>query len=700
MSFDVRLWDQGAGAFDVILQPYGQPAQDWKTEEARWNSGAFGYAWPGGTVTAVAGGMRINWANSGFSEAPTSNPILGMNIRTRAGYRYTVTLVGDGTGTGADVRVDFPYVAVSSWLSPSSTTPHVVYFDETVDGSSYVGVAAQGPANGFSPGTNFTVASFTVVETLSPPAPAAVAAVAAVPAPTVTVPPSGDHITFIEGVETLWTSATTAYNVTAPATLTEGDFIWVQFVNADTVGSFTTVPSGWVEYVPPLHASGGNMITCYGHFVTSGEAASPPATWNFVWANSFTGNAELGVFRNVDQTSPLDVAYGSATTGTTTIVVASITTVNDKSFIIGGAQLQSATTQSINVTTGGWTEIGNSSTESAGRGAVLAYLGEITPAGAAGSVTFTKTSALQGYGYQAALRLTTGGTDATVTASVVAGTAAVPAPTPSAGTRPAPAAVAAVTTVPSPTPSAGARPTPAVVAAVAAVPAPTPSAGTRPAPAVVAAVATVPAPTASAGSRPTPATVAVVTAVPNPTESGGATAAPSIVVAVASVPAPTFVGNPNATVTAVLVAAVAAVPAPTPGAGQLVIAVRVISTAAVPSPTPSAGSRVTATVVAAPGAAVPSPTISYGAGPAPAVVAATTTVPVATPRVGSTIAAVTVAAVAAQPSPTEAAGSTIVQPATLAVAAVPAPTVNVGSTIAATTVVGTASVPPATAGAA
>ena len=207
----------------------------------------------------------------------------------------------------------------------------------------------------------------------------------------------------IESTETLWTSATTAYNVTAPATLTEGDLLWVQFVNADTGGSFTTVPSGWTQHVPVLNATGGNMITAYWHIVTAGEEASPPATFDFVWSSSLAGNALLAVFRFVDDTTPIDVSYSSVTNGTATKTVPAITTVTDGAMVIGGAQLQSASSQTVNAPSG-WQEIENSSTQNAGRGSVLALEGNQATAGSTGTAAFTQTLALQGYAYQVALR--------------------------------------------------------------------------------------------------------------------------------------------------------------------------------------------------------------------------------------------------------------------------------------------------------
>lgn len=229
-------------------------------------------------------------------------------------------------------------------------------------------------------------------------------------------PPSGVYV--VDSYPVLWTSATTAYNVTAPATLTAGDLVWVQFQNADTVGSFTTVPSGWTVEVPVLHASGGNMITAYWHVVTSGEEASPPASWNFVWANSLAGNALVTILRGADQTTPIDVGYASVTNGTTSKIVPAITTVTDGAYVLGGGQLQSATTQSVNVPASGWVELATSCLLSAGRGGVLGAKGQQAVAGTTGTATFTQTSALQGYAYQVAIRPAAGGTPASGTAAI------------------------------------------------------------------------------------------------------------------------------------------------------------------------------------------------------------------------------------------------------------------------------------------
>lgn len=401
----------------VAAEPdrWGQPPIGWKTTASLWGSAGFGYAFPAGPATAVAGGMKFDWANSGFSADPTASQMRGFNVRVRAGYTYTVTVVGDGTGSGAQVRATVAFLANSSLRSPSSTAPMVVAHTASSNGTIFVGVSTETPSNGIAAGSNFTVASISVVEALGGNATFDTSAGSGTAAGGATSF-DGQLPRLIESTETLWTSATTAYNVTAPATLTENDLLWVQFVNADTGGSFTTVPSGWTQHVPVLNATGGNMITAYWHVVTAGEAASPPATFNFVWSSSLAGNAHLAVFRNVDTTTPVDVVYASVTNGTATKTVPSITTVTDGALVIGGAQLQSASSQSVNVPSG-WYEIQNSSTQNAGRGGVLGLEGNQIPAGAAGTAAFTQTSALNGYAYQVALRPASTGSNGTFVGS-------------------------------------------------------------------------------------------------------------------------------------------------------------------------------------------------------------------------------------------------------------------------------------------
>lgn len=178
--------------------------------------------------------------------------------------------------------------------------------------------------------------------------------------------------------------------------------------------------------------------------------------------------------------------------------------------------------------------------------------------------------------------------NATVTASVVAAVAAVPAPTVKLSSAITPATVAAVAAVPAPTVRLSSAITPATVAAVAAVPAPTVRLSAAITPATVAAVAAVSAPTVTATSNATaiPATVVAVAAVGTPTvtTSGNATATPGTVAATATIG--------GVTITAVVrtspatVAATAAVGTPTIVAtmSAFVVAATVAARAAVGTP--------------------------------------------------------------------------------------------------------------------
>jgi len=240
-----------------------------------------------------------------------------------------------------------------------------------------------------------------------------------------------------------------------------------------------------------------------------------------------------------------------------------------------------------------------------------------------------------------------GGTDATVSASVVAAIAAVPAPTVKTGSTVTGAVVAAVAAVPAPTVKTGSTVNTATVAAVAAVPAPTVSAGSSLTTATVAAVAAVGAPTVTISSIITAVTVAAVAAVPAPTVKTGSTVTAAVVAAVAAVPAPSL--STGSVVSAVTVAAVAAVPAPSVSAGgnATVNASTVAVFAAVGAAIVSAGSTVTAAMVAAV-AAMPTPTAGAGSTASPATVGAVAAIGSVTVTTtgGTTVVTVTVMATA------------------------------------------------------
>lgn len=239
--------------------------------------------------------------------------------------------------------------------------------------------------------------------------------------------------------------------------------------------------------------------------------------------------------------------------------------------------------------------------------------------------------------------------DATVTPSVVAALAAIPAPTLSAGSAVSPATVAATAAIPAPSAGAGATTSPATVAATAAVAAPGVSAGSSATPQPVPAVAAVPAPGLSAGSTAAPQPVAAVATVPSAALSTGATASAATVNASAAVHAPAV--STATLIAPAVVAATTAVPAPALSTSAGVTPVPVAASATVPAVALSAGTTVGPQAVSGL-AAVPAPVVASVTLVAPPTVAAVVSLPPGGISTGGTVSPAAVAALAAVPAPT------------------------------------------------
>lgn len=206
--------------------------------------------------------------------------------------------------------------------------------------------------------------------------------------------------------------------------------------------------------------------------------------------------------------------------------------------------------------------------------------------------------------------------DATVTASVVAATATVGAPSLRADQTVTAVKVSATATVGAPTITLSVVITPGVVAAVATVGTPTLSTGeTVVAPATVAAVATVGAPTLSTGEVVTAVTVAAVATVGTVSVSSGGSVniTASVVSAVATAGAPAL--STGERVAPATVAAVTTVGAPTITLSVAITPARVAATATVGTVavTTTTAALITAVRVLAV-ASVGAPTITTGGG--------------------------------------------------------------------------------------
>ena len=170
-------------------------------------------------------------------------------------------------------------------------------------------------------------------------------------------------------------------------------------------------------------------------------------------------------------------------------------------------------------------------------------------AGASGSVQATCTNADKTTAWLGALLPVAADTGATVNASTIAVTAAIPSASKSTGSTVSPSAIAASTAFPAATKSGGATVAPAVLAATATMPAAAVRTGSTVSPAVVAAVAALPgaAVQASGSASIAPATIAAVATVPAVTvgTATNATITPSTIAAVATLPAVIVTGPPG-----------------------------------------------------------------------------------------------------------------------------------------------------------
>ena len=132
--------------------------------------------------------------------------------------------------------------------------------------------------------------------------------------------------------------------------------------------------------------------------------------------------------------------------------------------------------------------------------------------------------------------------NATATPTVLAVSAAFPAPAASGGANASPAALAVAAAFPAVTVATGAGISPTTLAISTSLPAPTVSAGggASASPAVLAVTTAFPAVTVATGAGISPATLAISTSLPAPTVSagGGASASPAVLAVTTAFPAP------------------------------------------------------------------------------------------------------------------------------------------------------------------
>ena len=208
--------------------------------------------------------------------------------------------------------------------------------------------------------------------------------------------------------EPLWgtvsgSSATsTTYAVPVPPGIKAGDWVDVVYSANSTVADTVTPPAGWSTL---LASTFRNSYACawFSYIVTAADEASPPASWTFTISTARAANFNVRHIRGIDPVTPLNTAVVSGSSATSTTTVTGPTTTAPGTLLVGFGDLQSATTQSIS-NPKGWA--GNSSTcgLNLARGTVTGQT-FVPNAGATGTLTWTKTSALAGVSAAVALNV-------------------------------------------------------------------------------------------------------------------------------------------------------------------------------------------------------------------------------------------------------------------------------------------------------
>lgn len=312
---------------------------------------------------------------------------------------------------------------------------------------------------------------------------------------------------FQSASDTIITGAATSVAVPVPSGVAANDVILVGLY-VETTGTVTP-PAGFTEKSSASTTASGEAHT--GRVFWKRATGADSGTYTFSWAATvFHASAAMrisGCITTGDPIgSPVNTAVNNSGAGTTTPAVATLTPDRDNCLVFFfGTGFDG----------GPWTPP-SGFTERVDNGfpPTFATLTQTTTA-STGSVTATCSSAVGRTGTVGYLLPVP--VSATVSATVVVSTAAVPAPAVQTGSTVSATTVAAT----------GAVPAPSVVTPTVA-------------PATVVSTVTVPAPTITTGSKVSATTVA----------------------AIAAVPAPTVTGTTAATVSAITVAAIAAVPHP------------------------------------------------------------------------------------------------------------------------------------------
>jgi hypothetical protein len=299
---------------------------------------------------------------------------------------------------------------------------------------------------------------------------------------------------------------------------------------------------------------------------------------------------------------------------------------------------------------------------------------------------------------------TVGGTNASVSPTVVTSTSSQPAPTLATGAALTATTVTSTSSQPAPTVAAGLSLTATAVDSTSSVPAPTVSvADTSVTATVVTSTSSQPAPTLATGAALTASSVTSTASVPTPTVSATSAVVnlllqggDDVLIQDGSFLLLQDQGSGDVSVNATVVTSTSSQPAPTLATGAALTATVVTSTGSVGSPTVATGAAVTAVAVDSTGS-VGTATVATGAAVTAVTVDSTGSVGTATVATGAALTATVVTSTGSVGSPTLATGAAVTATVVTSTSSVPAPTVSVADTeLTATAVTSTGSVPAPT----
>lgn len=187
----------------------------------------------------------------------------------------------------------------------------------------------------------------------------------------------------VGGYNTAQTNSASSLSVTIPTGVQDGDVL-VAYLSTDR-GTPNSAPSGWV--VIGSKAYGNSVSYAYYKIVTTASNEPASYTWGITTAAN-PSTVGISAFSGVDLANVLDVSANTASGASSTVTVASVTTVTDGALLIGCVGADDTNTYNVPSGMAREWQISNS-------GASGALLTEPRPtAGATGSRTFTRDNGL------------------------------------------------------------------------------------------------------------------------------------------------------------------------------------------------------------------------------------------------------------------------------------------------------------------